>query len=614
MLSHKKGYNMGITTGREGGAMDSTERTEELRRAIAELPAGSITKKRVHGREYSYLRWSENGKRRERYLTEPEAALLQTEIAKRKELEAELCSLGASVRRRGDAASAGGKPSAPFKTSVLLDDELLDFCEGVRDWRSREALASLMLYLEEPPAGKVFVLYGLRRTGKTTLIRQAILAMGDAERSRAAFIQVNASNTLGQLNQDLRRLMAGGIKYVFIDEVTALEDFIEGAALLSDIFACCGMHIVLSGTDSLGFSIAEDEQLYDRCKLLHTTYIPYREFSRVLGIEGIDEYIRYGGTMSLGGADYAANSPFSSSAGVDKYVDTAIASNIQHSLARYQYGGHFRALQDLYDAGELTSAINRVVEDMNHRFALEVLERDFKSHDLALSANNLRRERSEELNVLDRVDVAEVTGHLRELLEIRNREERSVALCEAHAVQIKEYLDLLDLTLDVPVRFLPDVSREENRTVITQPGLRYAQVEALIDSLLSDQEFANLSLVQRNVVTGRMRSEVMGRMLEDIILLETTISRPSSEVFTLRFARGEYDMVIFDPKAASCEVFEIKHSDKVVAAQRRHLLDQEKRAMTEHRYGPITGTYVLYRGPADYVDGVQYVNVEEYLS
>ena len=35
--------------------------------------------------------------------------------------------------------------------------------------------------------------------------------------------------------------------------------------------------------------------------------------------------------------------------------------------------------------------------------------------------------------------------------------------------------------------------------------------------------------------------------------------------------------------------------------------------MCEHRYGPITGSYVLYRGPADYVDGIQYVNVEEYL-
>ena len=84
---------------------------------------------------------------------------------------------------------------------------------------------------------------------------------------------------------------------MFLEEVTQMEDFIEDAALFSDVFAACGMKIVLSGTDSLGFLFTEDEQLYDRCILLHTTFIPYREFESVLGIHGIDEYIRNGGTM-----------------------------------------------------------------------------------------------------------------------------------------------------------------------------------------------------------------------------------------------------------------------------------------------------------------------------
>lgn len=114
---------------------------------------------------------------------------------------------------------------------------------------------------------------------------------------------------------------------------------------------------------------------------LHTTFIPYREFEEVLGIKGIDEYICYGGTMSLGGVHYNEKSTFASKKSVDEYVDSAIAKNIQHSLKCYQYGGHFRALYDLYEKGELTSAINRVVEDVNHRFTLDVLTKDFISHD-----------------------------------------------------------------------------------------------------------------------------------------------------------------------------------------------------------------------------------------
>lgn len=35
--------------------------------------------------------------------------------------------------------------------------------------------------------------------------------------------------------------------------------------------------------------------------------------------------------------------------------------------------------------------------------------------------------------------------------------------------------------------------------------------------------------------------------------------------------------------------------------------------MTEHRFGPITGKYVIYRGPAENVEDVQYLNVEAYL-
>ena len=134
-------------------------------------------------------------------------------------------------------------------------------------------------------------MYGLRRTGKTTLIRQIISEMDEAMRSRTAFLQIQDNKHLSDLNHDLKCLEDGGYRYVFIDEVTLLDDFIEGAALFSDIYAASGMKIVLSGTDSLGFIFTEDEELYDRCIMSHTTFIPYREFETVLGIAGIDNYL-----------------------------------------------------------------------------------------------------------------------------------------------------------------------------------------------------------------------------------------------------------------------------------------------------------------------------------
>ena len=124
---------------------------------------------------------------------------------------------------------------------------------------------------------------------------------------------------------------------------------------------------------------------------------------------------------------------------------------------------------------------------------------------------------------------------------------------------------------------------------------------------------SDLSLTERNYVLDRIRSEIMGRMMEDIVLLETALSNAKKQVFVLQFAVGEFDMVVFDPAAASCEIYEIKHSAEIVLEQARHLIDPEKCTMTEHRYGPIKKKTVLYRGTTQDVDGIRYVNVEEYL-
>lgn len=582
-------------------------RVAELEQQISNLPAGSITKKTVNGKVYFYHRWTEDKKRKEKYIPVDELENFHAQIEQRKKLDQDLKALKKQLPK------TRSMDASMFITNVRTGETLRSFAKSVRGYRRRECFQQLYDYVYGDPQDKVFILYGLRRTGKTTMIRQIFAEMRDTELVKAAFIQITAKDTLADVNRDLKILEAHGFRYVFLDEVTLMEDFIEGAALFSDVFAACGMKIVLSGTDSLGFLFTEDEQLYDRCVLLHTTFIPYREFETVLGIHGIDEYIRYGGTMSLGGIHYNENSTFASKEKTDEYVDTAIARNIQHSLRCYQYEGHFRHLRDLYDKNELSSAINRVVEDINHRFTLEVLTQDWKSHDLGISASNLRRDRENPTDILDRIDLMAVTNSLRKLLEIRNKAEQTIELDDIHVAEIKEYLDLLDLTREIDVLHLPDVSTKSSRTVIAQPGLRYAQADELIRSLLLDETFSALSLAERTVVQERILTEIKGRMLEDIVLLETKLTNLKKQVFVLQFPIGEFDMVVFDPEAGSCQIFEIKHSEEAVSQQYRHLVNEEKCAQTEHRYGSITGKFVLYRGKSRVVDGIPYQNVEEYL-
>ena len=591
--------------------MEQTEllkRMDELEREIALLPRGSIAVKKIKDKEYFYHRINENGKRRETYVDFNKVDELRAQIEKRKALEKELKEL----KRQFPKTTKPKKAELPFLTYVRVGEQLDSMAATVAKYKKRACYATIHDYVFGEQQDKVFILYGLRRTGKTTLIRQIILNMKPEERRKAAFIQIKSTDTLSDVNADLKALEEHGYQYIFVDEVTLMEDFIEGAALFSDIYAGSGMKLVLSGTDSLGFIFTKHEQLYDRCIMLHTTFIPYREFEQVLGIQGIDNYIRYGGTMSISGVNYN-ESTFMTKQSTDEYIDSAIARNIQHSLRYYQDGGHFRNLYDLYEKGELTSAINRVVEDINHRFTKEVLTRTFSSHDLSLSARNLLHDREKPVDLYQTIDREAVTATLKSMLDILDKEEQKVEIDETHAAQIKEYLTMLDLLMEVDLQYFPHVNRHDSITVITQPGLRYAQATALVNSMLLDEQFSALSAVERKRILERILSEIQGRMMEDIVLLETKLAKPDKEVFQLQFAVGEFDMVVADPKALTCEIYEIKHSKEVVPAQYRHLLDEEKCAQTEHRYGTITARTVIYRGETTESNNVKYVNVEAYL-
>ena len=176
------------------------------------------------------------------------------------------------------------------------------------------------------------------------------------------------------------------------------------------------------------------------------------------------------------------------------------------------------------------------------------------------------------------------------------------------------YLDALDLTVDIDIQTLP-VGREKNyKTVFTQPGMRYSQAKELVQSLLEDGEFQELSIEERNAVIERILSDIKGRMMEDIVLLETKIANPKKQVFQLQFSVGEFDMVVADNANATCEIYEVKHSKEQAKEQFRHLIDEEKLKNTEFRYGKITKRTVIYRGEnATLENGIEYRNVEDYL-
>ena len=198
-------------------------------------------------------------------------------------------------------------------------------------------------------------------------------------------------------------------------------------------------------------------------------------------------------------------------------------------------------------------------------------------------------------------------------MDILNKEEQTVEIKNAHRIEIKEYLNLLDLTVDIPVETIPIVNEKTYQTVISQPGFRYSQAETLVKELMKDENFQSISVTNRKCILDRILNEIKGRMMEEIVLLETKKARPDKDMFKLKFALGEFDVVVCDPENITSEIYEIKHSTEACPGQYRNLVDEKKCRETEFQFGQIIRKCVIYRGENRREGEVEYLNVEEYL-
>jgi len=601
-----------------------TESIEELEKRIETLPRGTIVTKNIDGKPYFYQQYKENKKTVSNFLTNDEAEKMRPLIDERRQLQKKLREM-----KKNLPAAAKPDDSTSFIMNAITGAGLLEMAETAKDFKKRDCYEKISSYLYGKPADKVCLVYGLRRTGKTTLLKQLVLDMKEEDRKQTIYIKARVGETIADLNKDIKLAREQGIKFFLIDEITLLEDFIDNAALLSDVYAVQGLKFVLSGTDSLGFYFAESEELYDRAVTVHTTFIPYKEHARLLGITSIDEYIRYGGTLKAGELDFedaelnVEEASFRDDETARRYIDTAICKNIQHSLKCYQKGRYFRHLRELYDANELTNAINRIIEDENHDFTVQVITDLFESHDLGSTAQLLRkaRDKDKRTDILDEIDKSQILETLKKILEIKEKDNQTIGITDSHVEEIKQYLKRLDLIDDLDIETLTGSEGKLNYTIFTQPGMRFCQAQALVYSLMKDEQIKNLQEREINLITEKIIEGVLGHMLEDIVIYETKrVLMPNrhenkKQVFQIRFEAGEFDMVIYNNQTNTCEIYEIKHSLEAVPFQYRHLINEDKIELTEKRFGKITKKCVLYRGETMQSENdVLYKNVEEYLN
>lgn len=452
---------------------------------------------------------------------------------------------------------------------------------------------------------KICSLYGLRRTGKTVLMQQAINYLDSInELEHVALITINNDNTIGMSDvyhilDDLKRK---GIRYVFIDEITFTRDFISSSSNLANVYSS-DFRIVITGTDSLGLRFAEEDTLYDRVVRLNTTYISYKEYKQLFPSKDIDDFLRLGGVLTQG--------VYCSNKGVNEYINTAIYNNICKSLLRYDNGKFFTPLVKLFDDGNLYSALLRTIDRNISKFTISTILRKYENSDLSSAYQILQNKLNLTTEFIEK-NIKSVSESFLYYMEIKSWEsENELFITQEELTVIQHHL----LTLGV----LTVIGEE---VIISQSGLRYFKAKELIKVLLDNEEFKSLDEIKREMIADTITGDVSGRILEDSVLLDTFKSLDPSIYIVRKFTLGskEVDMLVLDKTTKFVYLFEIKLSDKVVDKQYRWLIDSEISDYIFKEYdGIIVKRSVLYRGITKSIHlgesmNIDYINVEEFLN
>lgn len=495
-----------------------------------------------------------------------------------------------------------------FFVGVALDNPL------TQPYKERFILKDLHKYVTAPNDKKVCCLYGLRRTGKTTMALQEIRNLNDY--SNTLFIGCSSDKTMWDLRTTIDAFLTDNpnCKYIFIDEITSLQEFINTCSFLADDFATRGIKVVLSGTDSLGFWIAKHHELYDREHTISTTYIPYKEFKYLLD-KDLDDYIEYGGTLTTG-----IGRVFCDDESTKDYIDTAIVDNIQSSLKKWNRGENIGAelLSKIIDQGnEFKSAVNKVLELHNHSFLAKRINKDFETHDVGSLIDLMIKHKIADPSFLD---TDEIKNRVRECLEI---EEKQFYTIDKDTVDsLVDYLIKLDVLYQIPkIKNLDKV--KNNEYIFTQVGMRYIQAKQQAEALSTSDAFSNYDIKQQREILKKLDEDIRGGILEDIVFSQfakeiESLGKKDNPYKISKYRNSEnkeIDVLVLDFAKESVLAVEIKHSSEMTRLQTEHLRNETLCAEINELVGmPITNKVVVYRGNnGESEDGILYINASYLL-
>lgn len=471
---------------------------------------------------------------------------------------------------------------------------------------------------------KVLVLYGLRRTGKTTMMEQAMTSFTNA--NICAFYEATKKDTMDDIKDVIIKEQENGVHVIFIDEITKIKDFTSEASVLADIFAAEGMKIILAGTDSLRFSLAEDSELYDRTVRIRTTHISFAEHSEILGSKNIDDYIMYGGLMKKGIsshqiADYES---------AKRYLDSSVADNIAFSIKRDCCNS---SLQNL-SKDEIRVIIEKMVEIYSGTFNKTQMKEDLQKVSLNAPIDILLKSENREYFKPISMQKRNIT---QDFIKVINADKRiTTPINDKMVNDFEKYLismDLLSAVNKKEFRYVDEIGWMEQpiekEVYIIQPAIKYHHLKKGLEFIEHEKYYQLLPHTLKMQMMQKLEENIKGDMTEQIVIFDTSKCLDISKYFVCKpefyindQRKGEYDMLIQDKINNKYWAFEIKHTNNPFIAyknneyigQDKHLLNKKFEEIVTETYGDKQNVCVLYNGnPFTSPTGTVYLNLSDFL-
>lgn len=348
---------------------------------------------------------------------------------------------------------------------------------------------------------RVCVLYGLRRTGKTTIIAQAIRWLLDVQGVAPDKILYLEADSDGFDTMDIvyRIIDESKAQYIFIDEVAYISDFIQHSAELYDVYSrSYQRRVVIAGTNLASIFVASLDTLFDRTLRVDVHHLTFYEHCRFKGITNPDwseflKYLRTGGLFS----------PMDEYGDCARYLETSIVDRLDETLSNPAYrSGRSWIDTTKFEYTSWTGIINSICLCSSGNIDYSILQR----------ARNLKE-------------------------DIRHLQLAGVAVSEAVIAEVREYFDLVDASWNLSknevtaligflidcgvIVTLPNIAQEpskgdRNKYYVSFPFMRYAFVS----------KFLQICDIAEDVKA----SSLLGALLEGCAVSEYRIAFPTDPI------------------------------------------------------------------------------------